>query len=305
MAVKVVITLPSPDDVLSGYAAGAKLRIQSASSEAGSFADLASPTISVVAATYQYEVWDAAGDGTTWYRWRPENSGGTETGDWSPAFQGLEAAAAARASGSYASLDDLLLAMPTDPVAGDTRRLARMEQALVETAEMVTAELGWDAFRAPQTGSSTFEFHGPGGRLLHVHRGIVAVSLIEVRQSTGGTWQSLAATDWWLEGQPGELTVPPGEPYFHVRMSDLATYGDWPAGENRIRLTGALGWPRPSSRHVAANVAWARQVLAADPSFPGGIVGPTQLGSPVGTQKVPDAVWRLARREAARFKCAV
>lgn len=300
MAVKVIITLPSPDDVLTGYGAGAKLRIQSSASEAGTFADLASPTIAVVAATYQYESWDAAGDGTTWYRWRPENTGGTETGDWSPAFQGLEAAAVARASGAYASLDDVLLQIGTIPA--DSRRLAAIEKALAATAEELNAELRRTAYRRPQAGTETWIVHGDGSNYLHVHEGIVSVSTIEVRDATNGTWIALDADDWWLEGEtPGMVSIPSGESYFHVRLSDQSTYTHFPKGEQRVRFTGARGYARPPLRWVQANIALARQRIAASFTYPGGQAGPQELGSPVGPQRLPDEVWRLKLAESRRF----
>ena len=109
MAVKVVLGLDAPDDALTGYGAGAILRVQSSATETGTFANLT--TVAVVAATYQYETWDAAGDKTTWYRWRIENAAATETGDWSAAFQGWDPAVAARNAGSYATLDDWFVAL--------------------------------------------------------------------------------------------------------------------------------------------------------------------------------------------------
>ena len=303
MAVKLVFTLRAPDDALAGYGAGALMRLQSSATETGTFADLAtSPTEAIVAATYQYEHWDAAGDATTWYRWRPENAAGTETGDWSEAFQGIEAAAIARNSGSYASVDDFLLRVPQIPT--DTRRLAAIAEALAEARERVDGEVGYDAFRHPQTGTEARIFHGNGTNLLHVHQGIVSITTVEIRLSTGGTWIALDADDWFLEAQPGELWAKAGEPYFHLRLSDLSSYTTFPKGENRVRLTGAFGWARPSRRHINANIDWARQDLASSSSFAGGPVGPDELGRPVGPNRLPDSVWRLKLAESRRFSCS-
>lgn len=300
MAVKVVFVIPAPDDIITGYGASPVARIQFSATETGVFADLAAtPTEAIVAATHRYEHWDAAGSATTWYRWRPENAAGTETGDWSQPFQGIEAAVAAQNSGSYASIDDFLLHVGQIPT--DTRRLAAIERALVSSREELDLEIGRDAFRHPQSGTEVRTFHSKGGSLLHVHLGIVSLTTVEVRETTNGTWIALDSDDWWLEGRVGELTVPAGEPYWHVQLSDLSTYTTFPMGENRIRLTGAFGWPRPSARHVQGNIAFARQRIAADPSFPGGIVGQSELGAPVGSNRLPDAVWRLKLAESRRF----
>ncbi len=296
MAVKVIVTLDAPDDALTGYGAGALLRVESAATETGTFGNLT--TIVIVSGTYQYEYWDAAGDGTTWYRWRIENAAGTETGDWSAAFQGVDPATAARNSGSYATVDDLLLRVPTIPT--NSRTLAAIERALVESRERLDGELGYDYFRHPQSGTEQRIFHGSGTNLLHVHQGIISLTTVEVRLSTNGSWIALDADDWWLEAQPDELWPKSGEPWFHVRLSDLATYVTFPPGENRVRLTGAFGWQN-TRRFVEANIAWARQQLAADLSFPGGVVGADELGRPVGPNRMPDAVWRLKLAESRRF----
>lgn len=300
MAVKLVVTLDAPDDALAGYGAGARLHIQSGASETGTFASLT--VIAIAAATYQYEYWDTAGDVTTWYRWRIENAGGTETGDWAAAIQGWDPATAARNSGSYATVDDFLLRVPTIPA--NSRTLAAIERALVESRERLDAELGYDYFRHPQSGTEQRTFHGPGTNLLHVHQGIISLTTVEVRLSTNGSWIALDADDWWLETQPGDLWPKAGEPYFHVRLSDLATYVIFPKGENRVRLTGAFGWPSVR-RFIEGNIAWARQQLAADLSFPGGIVGSDELGRPVGPNRMPDAVWRLKLAESRRFACSI
>jgi hypothetical protein len=305
MAVKVAISLKAPDDALTGYGSGALLRIQSSATETGTFADLAAtPTEAVVAATYRYEHWDAAGDATTWYRWRLEDVGATETGDWSEAFQGLEAAKAAQNSGSYASIDDFLLEAGAIPA--DSRRLAAIERALVEARERLDLETGFDAFRHPQAGTEARLFHGNGQRLLHVHEGIVSLTSLEVRTETAGAWTTIDTADWWLEAaRPGQLTARPGEPYFHIRLSDAADYTTFPLGEHRVRATGAFGWARPSQRHIGANIDLARQQIAADMSFPGGTVGQSELGTPMGPTRLPDTVWRLKLAESRRFQCSI
>ena len=304
MAVKVVLTLKAPDDALAGYGAGAIMRIQSCATETGTFADLAAtPTEAIIAAAYRYEHWDAAGDWSTWYRWRIENSAGTETGDWSDPFQGLEAAKVAQNSGSYASIDDFLLEVGAIPP--DTRRLAAIEKALVEARERLDLEVGRDAFRHPQSGTEARLYHGNGENVLHVHEGIVSLTSVEVRTETGGTWTTIATADWWLEAQPGHLSVRAGEPWFHVRLSDGADYTTFPRGEHRVRLTGAFGWARPSQRHIGANIDLARQQIAADMSFPGGTVGMGELGAPQGPTRLPDTVWRLKLAESRRFQCSI
>lgn len=294
MANKLVLTVPAPDDILRDYSAGALVRIESATTETGTYTELG--TVAVVALTYQYEYAHAAGTTASWYKTRYSNAGATVFSDYSDAFQS--------GASSYATLDDFLLEVGSIPI--DTRRLAAISRALVEARERIDTEIGYDAFRHPQSGTEARTYHGDGLPILHVHEGIVSLTSVEVRTQTGGSWTTIATADWWLETQPGHLTPRPGEPYFHVRLSDsAATYSSFPRGENRVRLTGAFGWARPSQRHIGANIDLARQQIAADMSFPGGVVGQAEQGAPVGPSKLPDTVWRLKLAESRRFQCSI
>lgn len=301
MAVKVTILLDAPDDVLSGYAAGAVMRLESSATETGVYVSV--QTIAVVAATFSYEYWDNAGDTTTWYRWRLENAAGTETGEYSVSFQGTDPAVDTRTSESYADVDDLLVTMRQ--ASTDQRWLAAAKRHLIDTTRALISPacVGYSFFRS---GTEVRRFHGRGDRCLHVHPGIVSVSLVEILPTIGGAWVELEADDWYLEGYPGQDAVSPGEPYFHVVLESNATYSTFPTTARGVRLTGVFGWPAITSDARAANVAYARQRLAMDPSMPGGPIGPEEFGNPIGPDRWPRVVYDFVMGERRRHAaCAM
>lgn len=63
------------------YGANAIIRLQSATSKAGAFANVT--TEALVSGVAEYTLGDTAGTSTTWYRSRYENAAGTLTSDWS------------------------------------------------------------------------------------------------------------------------------------------------------------------------------------------------------------------------------
>src|SRR3989304_2518318 len=82
------VRTPSATVLLAGvYGAGAGVRVQSSSSETGTFADLSgtgsTPTIPIVSGTETYTAADPGGTSASWYRARLEDSGATRVSDWS------------------------------------------------------------------------------------------------------------------------------------------------------------------------------------------------------------------------------
>lgn len=296
MAAKLTIDLDAPADALSGYSAGAILRVQSSATEGGVYANLT--TIPIVATTFSYEYWDNAGDTTTWYRWRIENAGATETGEWSDPFQGQDPAVDTHPSGSYADLDDLLLTVRQ--TVTDQRWLARARRVLVETTRDLIREVGYSHFRS---GTETRYYHGDATGRLHIHEGIVSLATAEIQLSTGSTWTTLDAGDYFLEGRPNESYLRPGEPYFHLVLEADAAHTSFPKVRRGVRLTGVFGWPAVLADARGANVAWTRQKLAADPSLPGGPTGPEEFGNPIGPDRWPRAVYDFVMAERGRHFC--
>lgn len=301
MSIKVIVTVLAPDDALSaaGYGPGALARLERAATEAGAYAEIS--TTALVASTYEYEIWDVAGAVTSWYRWRISNAGNTAQSAYSDAFQGIDAAAVT-ASLAYANLDDLLATFQ-QPVT-DSRRLARSVQALIDGASQIHDELGFDFFRHPQAGTEARYFHGDGRQRLCVHPDGIASSVytVEISFDRGISYQAVPTADTFLE----PLNPLVGMPWDHIAFSGVGTYGAFPVGPRAVRVTTAFGWAEVPPSVRRANLSRARQLLAMDPSLPGGPVGPDQLGRPVGFERLPDEMWRLinARRGHTQF-CSI
>lgn len=293
--VSYVVTDPAAQITTLG--AGALLRLERASSEAGSYAEFA--TLVLAANVNVYDIWDPAGDATSWYKARFTKADGTSPTAYSAAFQAGEQA--------YASRTDLLRAFRT--TTADSRFLDRASDVLTEVTRDLTREVGFSYFRSPLAGTEDVIFDGSGGRLLHVHGlapriGVVSVTTVNIRYRTTDPWTALEAADWRLESEPGLTGREPGDPYFHVALMPGGSLGAWPKGKNLIQLAGAVfGWDVIQGDQREATVAWARQRLTGDPSLPGGALGPDEYGQPVAPDRWPRAVYDLVNKESNRHRC--
>jgi hypothetical protein len=92
MANKITVNLPvfvTSTDLLNAgmYGTDARLRIQTAATKGGSFADLtgtgSTPTVTITAGAESYTAYDPAGAVTAWYRARIESLDATRLSEWS------------------------------------------------------------------------------------------------------------------------------------------------------------------------------------------------------------------------------
>lgn len=200
---------------------------------------------------------------------------------------------------TYASIDDFLLTVGQDTT--DVEFLDNAQRRLAEATHDLDREIGYSALQI----TGTRIVHGDGTGLLHVHGGIVSLSAIDIRLSTGAAWTALQAQDtgWYLEGDKGDPNPVDGV-YYHVRLIDTANYTKFPNVTQGVRLTGVFGGNAESRREAC--VAWARQRMALDPSQMGGVSsGPEDLGGGVSIDRWPRAVYDLIAAERRRFWCHV
>lgn len=198
---------------------------------------------------------------------------------------------------TYASIDDLLLTV-SQPTS-DPTFLANAQRRLEEATRDLDREIGYSALQT----TGTRIVHGDGTGLLHVHGGILSLTAIDVRLSTGAAWTTLQAQDtgWYLEGNKGDPNASDGV-YYHVRLVDTANYTEFPNVTQGVRLTGVFGGDADARREAC--VAWARQRMAMDPSQMGGVSsGPEDLGGGVSIDRWPRAVYDLITAERHRFWC--
>jgi hypothetical protein len=267
------LTVEEPDKLLvsGNYGAGAVIRLQSATTEAGAYADVSgtgsTPTTAIVAATRSYDARDPNGTTSTWYRTRIENAGGTIVSDWLPSFQPAE-----EGSGLICSLWDVKQDL------GETA--ATNDELIIEKIRQVGAEImnytGRRFVRTPASGTTTFLFDITYGcRTLRIPQGIASATVLEVATSTqpesAGTYATVTAAEWWLRPIVAERDY--GWPATRIVISDLSGSMFYP-GYNTVRVTMALGWDKvPYDVQAIASRAVIGSYTAK--GSPTGIVGPT------------------------------
>lgn len=114
---------------------------------------------------------------------------------------------------------------------------------------------------APIVSGGPFLFDGrdalEGGRLLVIPQGIRAINTLEVATTTGGSFSTVPATDYFL--RPTAQERDPGWPATELWMTDIPSAGNatpyFPPGFANIRITGpangTLGWPAQPDEVVA------------------------------------------------------
>ena len=287
--IHLTITVENTAELLAtpAYGAGALLRWESSATKTGAYVE--GGTVALVTGISAYVVWHAAGVVGTWYRTRISNAAGSSFSAYSAVFEGGAVTA-------YATFDQLLLTYRNpDAITQDDNLVARCRGALDEATADLIRELGWDYFAHPST---TWIEAGEQGATLHLHAGVVSLTLVEIDLTGAGTWTALAASDWNLA--PAKL--PPDRPtYTHLQLAPYGAWSWWPTHDRAVRLTGVPGHPAIPVDVAAATVASARVKLAADPTWPGAPIVPEALNEPVHAGRMPEATYRLVVAERQRF----
>jgi hypothetical protein len=129
--------------------------------------------------------------------------------------------------------------------------------------------------------SAVYLFDGDGSNCLRYPKGIRAVSLLEIAYYTGGAYQTVASTDYFLRPGPAELT--PGWPYNRIELSNLplGAFIFFPVGFNTVRVTMTTGFAAiPDDITEVALVAAARAWHAVG-AGQADIVGTDEMGRPL------------------------
>ncbi|MDP9145915.1 MAG: hypothetical protein M3N43_14700 [Actinomycetota bacterium] len=264
------LSVPNPDQILNvgAYGAGAVIQVQSGALEAGPFAD--DGTVAIVSGTTSYTYFDSDGVTATWYRTRYENAAGAVVSDWSATFQPDQSSALA----NYVTLADLKARLGAGITAASD---AVLTQICNETNQWIESYTGRVMGPVP---SAVYLFDGsdaPNSQTLDVYRyGVRAVSLLELASQTGGSYSTMAATEYFLRPTPTSQ-------YPATRIY-LNTGQRFSSGYDTIRVTMTAGFPvvPDDVRAVAINIAtraWhGRQSGMAD------VVGSTETGAPIVTK---------------------
>ena len=294
---KLTINVDEPDDLLSGYGAGALLRVERDTTAAFT-APVEVTTIALVATTRQYEYWDVNGASGDYYRTRYSTatpSVSTDYSDYSDVFQ-------AGQINVYATLDDVTETMSV--ASSDTAKLNLLADLLVDATDQITRMCGRSFFRSPQiSGTETRLYHVRNlrerslvravGRGLDIVPG--SITSVEIADQTGGTYTTVAAgsTGYWTDPQNPDA----GFPIEDIVLSRIgATYLVYPYGDQIVRITAAFGWAAVPALVKRATVDLAREWFRQGPGG-GGPIGIGALGQPIFGSGMPPTVLQLYRSD--------
>jgi hypothetical protein len=210
------------------FGAGALVRVERATAEAGVYAELG--TVAVVAGQSTGTYYDEAGTTAHWYRVRYSNAGNTKQSEYSAPWQAV--------SVGYTSLADVKARLGMGTVAGTADAI--MSTIVAEVNSWLDGRLGR---HVGPGGSATRTYDGDGSGLLYVRDGVQAVYSLTLYDGTRGASTSIAATDYYLDPLPHLRR--PGEPAFYVTMSPnpAGSYSRFPVGKRTVEVTGLWGWP--------------------------------------------------------------
>jgi hypothetical protein len=272
----VVNLLQSADDLIDTYSSGAKLYLDSSTTEDGSYSAVTNTAL--VSGQEQYELEDLTGTTSTWYKARVGNTGGTTYSDHGPALQ-------ATALLSYASLWDVL---PTMQLGTATGHHALLSDLLADVTADVDTMTGRTFTRVPQvTGTETFylDVRMAGQRSLSIAAGdhctdgraldIVSVTSLYVRDSESGDYVEITAGDTGYLLRPGYGPGVAGTdwPYEDVLLSPAGSRTYWPLGLAAVKVIGVRGFPKVPGMVKRAVISEVRERFRQ--SIGG---GPTQAG---------------------------
>lgn len=233
------LTVEGPDDLLTAgaYGAASVIRVQSATTETGTFGDItgtgSTPTIALVAATSSYTGYDPSGTASTWYRTRFESSNASRVSDWSTAFQ-----AGDETAGLICSLYDVQQELGTTTATENERILDVIRQLTVAIEGYCDR---WFVPR-PLSGTTTYRIHTSYGRTLRLPKGIRSITTLAVattdQPESGGTYTALSTGTYYLD--PPEMERSAGWPA--TRICLVSTSTPFYAASYGVEITGAFGW---------------------------------------------------------------
>jgi hypothetical protein len=275
------IGVEQPDQILNAgaYGAGAVIRLQTAATEAGAFADVSgagsTPTTTVVTATNSYTGYDPNGIVSSWYRTRFENVGATRLSDWSPAFQVGD-----ETSGLLCSLPDVCQRM-----FGTSTTTANNTEQILDIIRGVSADIEdhvgrWLAPRPTNPASEMtllFDVECLSRELLleqgHRIAGVRSVSAVglatQSQPETGGSYTAATLADVLLRPRPTA-----DGPASRLVLSNLAGSFFYP-GYNTVQVTGSFGFASvPFDIQEVAIAAVTKRFIGKETAAPIVTIGP-------------------------------
>lgn len=180
----------------------------------------------------------------------------------------------ATATGQYASPEEFKLRAGITDTTDDVL-IAMICQEVNAYVESVTGRV-----LAPLSATTyTLDVHENVGARLLVPFGIRSLTSVELAQYTGATYETLAATDWYLRPK----TPAPGWPYTELHLSDrpAGSFSSFPVGYDVVRLSGAFGWTTIPDEVADIALTTAMRAWQSRAAGQSDIVGTDDFGRPV------------------------
>jgi hypothetical protein len=272
-----IFEVPDPDGQLTTFGAGAKIYWERSILQTGPWTD-ATGNVALVTATYQYTVTDSSGSAVLWYRWRYGDAAATTYSAYQDTFQGGQIA-------SYATVAQLAqrISLP------DQSKYALLADILVAVSSQFEQECGRQFYRIPVVSGETVRLYdGNGSREFYLFEGVQSVSKLEVAFVTGGSFQTLSPTYYFL--QPNYPY--PDWPFTTIALSQWSTIGAFFEGYNTLQITGVFGWASVPALVQEAVLELSAKTWNESKTMHAGVVGLPEIGTvTIGTNR-PDAWYR-------------
>lgn len=253
---KLVINVDDSADLITGYGAGALIRVER--DTVSTFATATEiTTIALVSGTSRYEYWDTTGTASHYYRTRYSKASPSVATDYS-GFSDTVTVDTDEAQYVTPAMMKLRLGITN---ATDDDVLGTLCDQVNGFIESYTHR----RLRPSAATTLTFDYwpddNHDNGRILDMAIGIVSLTLLEVAPYTGAAFVTVPATDYFL--MPRTQDRDQGWPATELHLSDIpsASSGQpfFARGYGTIRLTGSFYWaaiPNEVSE-VAVNLSLA------------------------------------------------
>lgn len=282
---QIVISVITPAEILAGYGAGALIRIERDTS-----ATFTTPTefavVPIVASATEYEYWDAIGTAAHYYRTRYSKAAPVLTTDYSDYGNVFVAQA------GYTSLAKVRLMAK---IATDTDEVFLLEMVDAANAWLRGELLG--IFVGPSTDTSRTYDIPTSTASLFIPGGVRTVTSLQLRESTGGTLQTVNSTDYVL--RPEEWLRLPGLVADRIDFLDsgiTGSYNRFYRGTNTVTVIGSFGpatVPADLARIATTVAVWLYQ---SRQSGAGAVIGNIDTGELIVNRVLTPFDGRTIRR---------
>jgi hypothetical protein len=233
-------------------------------------------TTALVSGTDRYEIYDASGTSTSWYRFRIQTALGVALTDYSTPFQVI-------ARTPIATLGSVKLRLGSGATSTDDDVL---QQFVDSVNDQFVRHIGY--YPGPSTDTSR-TYHGRdavrNGYRLWIPGGVRTVTGLTIGESTTATETAATLTDISLGPTPRRA----GEPYWYIDFHDQVT-GSWsyyPFGYGNVTVTGLFGWAQVPDELVDwASMQVVRRWKSRATGDPD-VVGNDEFGNAIISYRLP------------------